>query len=232
MQKPENEIFESAFKEAFEKANLAPPDIVWENIEKAMPQGSIVDSSMAEKTMALQTKLIIGTTIVLVSVVAYFYINNSLTNNYKEKIDPINHETNITKPIESTNLDSELGAKKLANSPSFNPQKSNKIKIGFPKPSFSKTQNEEVLTSQINLETQSIEVPENRNLLQGDFSEMKSLKLKLPKIELDLPSLEINTDSQKVVPYFDNNTIGQPLNEKGKFWQNFRVRGGIRVSNQ
>ena len=90
MQNRDIENFENAFKEAFEKANLAPPDIVWENIEKAIPQAPIADGNIVGKTMSIQSKLLIATTIVLVSAVAYFYLNNSLTNNYKGNINKKN----------------------------------------------------------------------------------------------------------------------------------------------
>lgn len=230
MQNRDIENFENAFKEAFEKANLAPPDIVWENIEKAIPQAPIADGNIVGKTMSIQSKLLIATTIVLVSAVAYFYLNNSLTNNYKGKINKKNNETNNTKSFEPTIMDSKLGAKKMAASIALNTKKTSKIVNPF-------SENRgggEIIEKNVIVELENIDSPESQNIskIEGDFSEMKARNLHLPKIDLELPSLEINTDSQTTVPYYDTNTIGQPINEKGKFWQNFKVRGGIRVSNQ
>ncbi len=224
MQKPENEIFESAFKEAFEKANLAPPDIVWENIEKALPQGHANLTSMPEKTMGLQTKFLIGTGIVLVTGIAYFYLNDTSSINYKTNLNRINNETIITKSLEPANLDSELAPKKLASVTTFAAQKQRKINLiekeNFHEIPFDKTIAAEATDNLIYTK------------IEGNFNEMVAQKMKLPIIVLEAPSLEINADSQQIAPYFENTTIGQPLNEKGKFWQNFKVRGGIRVSNQ
>ena len=61
--------------------------------------------------------------------------------------------------------------------------------------------------------------------------EMVAKSLKMSKIIMEMPNLVPNTDSQWVAPYYDPNALETPQNSKNKFWRNFKISGGIRVSN-
>ena len=113
MKQPKNDGFENAWQEAFEKASLAPPDIIWKNIESALPTESLGVKPSAEG-LATASKLIIGTGIILISGLSYLYLNDSSSNNYTTKTNQISNGKNITKPNEPAAVDSKIENENLA----------------------------------------------------------------------------------------------------------------------
>ncbi|MES2796852.1 MAG: hypothetical protein V4683_12850 [Bacteroidota bacterium] len=223
MQLPNEDNFESAFKEAFDKASLAPPDIIWNNIEKSLPQPTAFGSKPDVQNLASSTKLMIGTGIIVVSAIAYFYLNPSSTNSYNTKLKPTRNEKSITKSLEPTIMDSKPEIENLAPSPAFIAKKLVKLPIKV-------TLEDEPMVDQPEIQPTEIATISSSKIEDRVF-EMSPKGLKMPQIIMDTPDLVTNTDSQKIVPYYDPNGIPIPQNNKRRFWENIKVRGGIRVSN-
>lgn len=225
MKQPKDDGFENAWQEAFEKASLAPPEIIWKNIESALPTESLGVKPSAEG-IATTSKLIIGTGIILISGLAYFYINNSSSNNYTTKTNQITNGKNITQPNEPAAVDSKIESENLAiNSPIV--AKKQFIPEIVKQELTKKTPMEEINTDQILMPEENIDVSK----IEEKVYQMQPKGLKMPKITMDKPDLIPNTDSQIVVPYYDPNAIPSQQNNKGGFWRNFKISGGIRVSN-
>jgi hypothetical protein len=220
MIKPKHDSFENAFKEAFDKASLAPPDIIWENIEKSLPQETTFGTKSDGNNSAIQTKLIVGTGIILVSAITFLYFNDSSTKNSKSDLNSTKNETIFTKPIKPAIANTKAEIENVVVSPTFVAKKQYKPQV---KSNF--------YEDQITPETLEIE-DYSFQKIDVNVSEMKPKGLHLPTITLETPDLVPNTDSQYVAPYFiDQNTIGNPEKSKSNFWRNFRITGGIRVSN-
>lgn len=220
---PNEDSFENAFREAFDKASLAPPDIIWQNIEQALPPSSPPMPNTGAEGLATSSKLLIGAGAILVSSIAYLYLTDSSTNNYRTELNEIKNETTITKPIEPTPLEPKPETQKLAFVAPFTTQKlAVKSKKELPN-----MDNESV-----NLLEKNEEPLESNEYIKNEIfvTEMKPKGMHLPKIMMETPDLVPDTDSQSVTPYYDPNAVIQP-NSKPKFWKNIKISGGIRVSN-
>lgn len=225
MIKPKNDNFENAFKEAFDKVSLAPPDIIWENIEKSLPQETTFGTKSDGINSAIQSKLIIGTGIILVSAITYLYFNYSSSKNSKSDLNSTKNETIFTKPIEPAIANTKAEIENLVISPSFVAKKQYKpqVKSNFPKDQIIIEESEILFSDKIEENSfQKIEI---------NISEMKPKGLHLPTITLETPDLVPNTDSQYVAPHYDPSAIENLEKNKSKFWQKFKISGGIRVSN-
>ncbi len=225
MIKPKHDNFENAFKEAFDKASLAPPDIIWENIEKSLPQETNVGTKSDGNNSAIQTKLIVGTGIVLVSAITYLYFNNTSTHKFNTDLSPTKNETIYTKPIESTIISAKVEDKNVVAGPTF------VAKRQYRKQVKSFTPKELMVDETIEIIANTITEEGPFQKIEKSVSEMKPKGLHLPTISLETPELVPNTDSQYVAPHYDPNAISSPEKNKNKFWRNFKIRGGIRVSN-
>lgn len=224
MKQPKDDGFENAWQEAFEKASLAPPDIIWKNIETALPTESLGLKPNA-KGLATSSKLIIGAGIILISGLAYFYINNSSSNNYTSKTNRITNGKNTTKPDMPAIMDSKIEFKNLAANTNIIAKKQS---ISELKKQVSR--NKTVVEDETNPpEMASTEVISFTKIEEKVY-QMQPKGLKMPKITMETPDLIPNTDSQFVVPYYDPHAIPTQQN-KGGFWRNFKISGGIRVSN-
>lgn len=227
MKQPKDDGFENAWKEAFEKASLAPPDIIWKNIESALPTESLGVKPSAEG-MATTSKLILGTGIILISGLAYFYLNNSSSNNYTSKNNQITNGKNITQPHEPAALDSKIENENLAISTPIVTKKHFIPEIKKQNlPTETKVEEAPIESEIVPIETISF------TKIEEKVYQMQPKGLKMPKITMDTPDLIPNKDSQMVAPniYFDKNSMPVQQKNKGEFWRNFKISGGIRVSN-
>jgi hypothetical protein len=221
MQQPKEDNFDNAFKEAFEKASLAPPDIIWNNIESNLPLEVPISIAPAAESISITSKLLLGTGVVLISVLSYLNFKDSSEKNIKPNLNPTTNENIVSKLTMPAVLEPKVEFKKLATNLTYAP----KIKI------ISKPFIAEVLPTDITIpdkaENELIILPK----IEEKTIELASKGVKLPKIVLEMPNLVPNNDSQIVAPYYDPNALQTPQNNKGKFWQNFKISGGIRVSN-
>jgi hypothetical protein len=218
MQKPVVDNFENAFREAFDKASLAPPDIIWTNIENTLPEPTTFGTNSAISNISRTAKVLVATGVILFTALTYFYFNDNSTTIQTKISKPSTNETITKEPIERAKLDTKFINKNLAED--LAPITKSKI--------INQSKTETALTETEN----TIEIDEiEPNKILTEVNEMAPKGLHLPKIVMDTPDLVPNTDSQQVVPYFDPNAILIPTKNKDKFWQNFKIRGGIRISN-
>lgn len=214
--------FEKGFREAFDKASLAPPDIIWENIEKALPSPAGHSLKPDAQAITTSTKLIVGAGIAMLSGFIYMYLSNSSTINNTSNLNPSKNEKTFTPTPEPT---------KLVTKPE-NPAVVFNAPILAQKQMVLSPRAANIALEQV--ENKAIEPLPNveeiiPSKIEEKFSEITPKALKMSKITMDTPDLVPNTDSQNL--YYDPNAIQTVPKIKGQFWQNFKIKGGIRVSN-
>ena len=222
-----DESFEKGFREAFDKASLAPPDVIWENIEKELPAPDLNGSKPDVSTISTATKLMVATGVTLLSGIAFYYFNKPSTNINDNILNPIKNENTFTPAIEPKNLDSDLEKPNLAKPATFVAKKQINYKPAPVLPFNNLDERDQIVIPEP-------ETKEEMNLptkIDEMVTEITPKGLSFKKIVMDTPDLVPNTDSQTIVPYYDPNAVPSQQKKKGQFLQNFKIRGGIRVSN-
>jgi hypothetical protein len=214
--------FEKGFREAFDKASLAPPDVIWENIEKALPSPTGPSLKPDAQTITTSTKLLVGAGIAVLSGLIYLYLGDSSTINYNSILNTSKNEKTFTPAPEPTKLVAKPESPAVAFDAPIVTQKQVVLSL---KPT-------NIALEQV--EHKAIEPLPNveefiPSKIEDKFSEIMPKALKMSKIIMETPDLVPNTDSQNL--YYDPNAIQTVPKIKGQFWQNFKIRGGIRVSN-
>ncbi len=214
--------FENAWQQAFEEASLAPPDAIWENIEKTLPNPSAITKPEGGG-MATSTKLFLSSgAIIAVFTFLYFYNQTSTQKT---------NETNNPKTVESIIIEPKIEQPAMAFSPIITSKKQvSNTYIAKKNTSNSLESFDNQAIEPITTEDLQPELPEYSKI-EDKFVELKPKSTKLKSSVLIMPDLILNTDSQSVTPYYDPFAIPSQNNEKGKFWKNFKVRGGFRISN-
>jgi hypothetical protein len=221
MKQPNEDNFDNAFKQAFENVSLAPPDIIWTNIESSLPQVAPVGASPAVGGISTTAKLLLGTGVVLISAITYFNLKESFTDNTKPNLNPIINENIISKPIQPAIVEPKIEVKKLVSNPTFFTKVKVKSEPFMMKEIIDDAQEKNILENEV------IALPK----IEENTIEMAARAIKMPKIIMEMPNLVPDSDSQNVAPYYDPNALITPTNNKGKFWKKFKISGGIRVSN-
>jgi hypothetical protein len=228
MKQTQDDNFESAFKKAFDESSLPPPNSVWESIEKSLPSNNI-GSNTAEGGFSA-SKILIGTSIILITSISIYKLFNSSTNITD------NHEKLTTKSIQPKTVESVPSKQILVDRTPINTQKPLKpaIEKVVLKPQMPiivdelKAKNEAVPeVNNAEEKPENVEIIEKNNLI---LTEVASKKISNPNQKMLLPNLMLPNDSQNVNMYYDPNLLPTINKPKGKFWENFKVRGSIGVS--
>jgi hypothetical protein len=224
MKLPNEDGFEDAFRRAFDKASLAPPDIIWQNIEQSLPNIASPAPNTGAEDIATSTKTLFGAGAVLVSTLAYLYLNNLPSTNYTNTLNASKNETIITQPIESTTLAPTIEIKSMANTPTIIAKKPLEIS---PNEVISNDELPELTMFMVEETPSKSEILVKNEII---LSQLKPKEIQLPKIIMETPDLIPNTDSNFENQYFDPNALNQPKSKSG-FFRNFKISAGFRVSN-
>jgi hypothetical protein len=231
MKQLNNDNFENAWQKAFDEASVAPPSAIWENIEKTLPPAIGVGNvdNVGGSKIATTTKILWGTGLVIIASLGLFMLKNETNKTQSIIVKPtvelnktgistikqLNYEADAQKTIQPKPLDTKPKQQKLDDNITINTQ-----------------------TPIIEREINALLWNENESLKIAKVEPVKSEEkafealpkgITITKTKMNLPVIDLQTDSQIVNTYFDPNAIQIKGNKKGKFWQNFKVRGTIGV---
>lgn len=227
--KPIDDSFEDAWKKAFDKASLVPPNAVWENIENSLPSSNLDLKHPKSGSNTIAKFLLSGSILLITSFGIYKLINQpTVLKNTNE-----NHETLTTKAIQSAPLESNIQQQIVADIPIVNTRKPVKrIGLKAEKPIFA----ESAISAEISKNSQAknfdttTQIEEVMPQYTVKLTEVLPQKLKQNYTNFQTPELMLPFNSQNTNIYFDPNLLPNENKKKSKFWENFKVRGSIGVS--
>lgn len=217
--------FEKAWQQAFENAEMDPPNHLWTDISQQLDTIPSVDTGMAAKTIS--GKFIAATGTVLLVVATFYYFNQKTNNNTNTSSNQNtnNYEAIITKPTEQPEAEPKTTTEYLA-------------------PALSKPARKHLAIRQITTTAPAIQKAEaEASTVEKEVKEEAIEKLtvevqEIPVKELTLkPILLRPMQVHAPIQYMDNNSYFDPKQlhqlppTKGGLFDNVKVRAGVRVSN-